>query len=87
MVHKLLKSFPTDFGVPIHPAIKRQYTMASLIVYVVGGIWGMWLINIPFSRFPISWAEPYMENYAMPDFGTGQYYTLVRQKDWEIDLI
>ena len=86
-LHPLLKNVPIDIVVAVSPAITKQYTTRSTILWTLGILWGSWFFLVPLSKFPITFGEPYHEIYAMPDYGTGHFYTSIRSKPWAIDFI
>ncbi|OMJ76645.1 hypothetical protein SteCoe_23948 [Stentor coeruleus] len=87
VLHPLLKEIPSRFEIPLSPLVQRQFNRHRWMFLFIGGFWALWLIFIPISRFPITFGQEHLETYAMPDYGSGKFYTLFRLKSWRIDNI
>ena len=86
MKSKLLEKIP-KVALRDNSYITSLYTKNQWILRAIPALWGLWLLLIPLSGFPISLNKSRVESLVIPDFGTGKFYTKYRSKDWDIDFI
>ena len=86
-VQSFLKNIPKNIRLPLNPQIVRYARGHDMILCSVGYTFVLWLLLIPVSKFPITFGFSHVESLALPDYGTGNTYTVFKTKTRSYDFI
>ena len=83
----LLKNVPKGIKMFRNSEILKESRGHDLVVMLVGGMWTLWILLVPLSRFPITMRPTSFESLALPDYASGTTYTQFRKKYKSFDFI